>query len=419
MAFPLLEPAVQIRCPHCHQPMELVDDDPSGDVTCESCGSGFNLADGEPVVDGGSLPPCVPKWIRSLADEICELAKQVDFEPFRKAVVEWVHEKAVLNDLEKRHRDWVEKEVKAGRTVTASDEEERQKNGEPAPEGRMLVGVSDGEKEHRYVWVPKSPVIEPDPDADLIEKTLDIAQSPFSDRQLSRIERLTLISAIHDRCQSGAEEINPWSFEDPISEELNPIGGARYFSLVYGIGNLTPQPDDELAPDEELARFLRNTLDLVRKDLEVNTGDDVTHPDVTGTEGTPNSGQTIPNPANPERPEVDDSTAEHQVKTNAAAAMNTAASESAEADKVFRGARRRLAVSKLLDSENSLEWVQSAVDCWVERGGKPVWAEISRAIGGKPGARTIGSSPHFAKHPNFEKAKRAMLSSDGTVTASD
>jgi hypothetical protein len=46
---------VQIRCPHCHQPIELVNDDPSGDMTCESCGSGFNLAsDGQTVADDGS-----------------------------------------------------------------------------------------------------------------------------------------------------------------------------------------------------------------------------------------------------------------------------------------------------------------------------------------------------------------------------
>ncbi len=46
---------MQIRCPHCHQPIELVNDDPSGDMTCESCGSGFNLAsDGETIADDGS-----------------------------------------------------------------------------------------------------------------------------------------------------------------------------------------------------------------------------------------------------------------------------------------------------------------------------------------------------------------------------
>ena len=36
---------LHIRCPHCHQPIELVDDDPAGDVTCSSCGSRFNLVD--------------------------------------------------------------------------------------------------------------------------------------------------------------------------------------------------------------------------------------------------------------------------------------------------------------------------------------------------------------------------------------
>jgi serine/threonine protein kinase len=46
---------MQIRCPHCHQPIELVNDDPSGDMTCGSCGSGFNLAsDLETTADFGS-----------------------------------------------------------------------------------------------------------------------------------------------------------------------------------------------------------------------------------------------------------------------------------------------------------------------------------------------------------------------------
>ena len=35
---------MQIRCPHCHQPIELVNDDPSGDLTCSSYGSSFHLA---------------------------------------------------------------------------------------------------------------------------------------------------------------------------------------------------------------------------------------------------------------------------------------------------------------------------------------------------------------------------------------
>lgn len=46
---------MQIRCPHCHQKIDLVDDDPSSDVNCSSCGSSFNLAkDGETVADDGS-----------------------------------------------------------------------------------------------------------------------------------------------------------------------------------------------------------------------------------------------------------------------------------------------------------------------------------------------------------------------------
>ena len=35
---------MQVRCPHCHNPIDVVNDDPSGDVSCPSCGSCFNLA---------------------------------------------------------------------------------------------------------------------------------------------------------------------------------------------------------------------------------------------------------------------------------------------------------------------------------------------------------------------------------------
>lgn len=46
---------MQIRCPHCHQPIEVINDDPSGEMSCESCGSAFNLAaDSETVGDDGS-----------------------------------------------------------------------------------------------------------------------------------------------------------------------------------------------------------------------------------------------------------------------------------------------------------------------------------------------------------------------------
>ncbi len=35
---------MQVRCPHCHNGIEVLNDDPSGDVSCPSCGSCFNLA---------------------------------------------------------------------------------------------------------------------------------------------------------------------------------------------------------------------------------------------------------------------------------------------------------------------------------------------------------------------------------------
>ena len=35
---------MHIRCPHCHNPIEVVDDNPASDVTCSSCGSAINLA---------------------------------------------------------------------------------------------------------------------------------------------------------------------------------------------------------------------------------------------------------------------------------------------------------------------------------------------------------------------------------------
>ncbi|MBC7822216.1 MAG: protein kinase, partial [Planctomycetaceae bacterium] len=35
---------MQIRCPHCRNPIDVVEEDPSGDVSCPSCGNSFNLA---------------------------------------------------------------------------------------------------------------------------------------------------------------------------------------------------------------------------------------------------------------------------------------------------------------------------------------------------------------------------------------
>ena len=39
--------ALHIRCPHCHSPIELVDEGPLTDIDCPSCGSRFNLVSGQ------------------------------------------------------------------------------------------------------------------------------------------------------------------------------------------------------------------------------------------------------------------------------------------------------------------------------------------------------------------------------------
>ena len=38
---------MQIRCPHCHNPIEVVDADPLTDLSCPACGSSFSLISGE------------------------------------------------------------------------------------------------------------------------------------------------------------------------------------------------------------------------------------------------------------------------------------------------------------------------------------------------------------------------------------
>jgi ribosomal protein S27E len=50
--------ALHIRCPHCHHPVELVDDRALEEITCPSCGSGFCLVGDEALAfqtDGGTL----------------------------------------------------------------------------------------------------------------------------------------------------------------------------------------------------------------------------------------------------------------------------------------------------------------------------------------------------------------------------
>ena len=46
---------LHVRCPHCHNPVELVDDASLGEITCHACGSTFSLVDEEGTA-GGTRP---------------------------------------------------------------------------------------------------------------------------------------------------------------------------------------------------------------------------------------------------------------------------------------------------------------------------------------------------------------------------
>ena len=48
---------MQVRCPHCHNATEVVDDSRLEEITCPSCGSGFSLiGDDETVTYHGNSP---------------------------------------------------------------------------------------------------------------------------------------------------------------------------------------------------------------------------------------------------------------------------------------------------------------------------------------------------------------------------
>ena len=55
---PRLPRALHIRCPHCRNPIEVVDDSPLSEIVCPSCGSNFSLIGDEALAvrsQGGSL----------------------------------------------------------------------------------------------------------------------------------------------------------------------------------------------------------------------------------------------------------------------------------------------------------------------------------------------------------------------------
>ena len=45
---------MHIRCPHCHNAIEIVEDSSFRDVECPSCGSHFNLVGGDAPTESWS-----------------------------------------------------------------------------------------------------------------------------------------------------------------------------------------------------------------------------------------------------------------------------------------------------------------------------------------------------------------------------
>ncbi len=43
------DPEMHVRCPHCHNPIEVVGDDSFTDLECPSCGSHFPLVGAQPT----------------------------------------------------------------------------------------------------------------------------------------------------------------------------------------------------------------------------------------------------------------------------------------------------------------------------------------------------------------------------------
>ena len=46
---------MRIRCPHCHHPIETIENDPLVEIDCPSCGSNFSLISGHTATRAGRM----------------------------------------------------------------------------------------------------------------------------------------------------------------------------------------------------------------------------------------------------------------------------------------------------------------------------------------------------------------------------
>lgn len=220
-----------------------------------------------------------PAWIRHQSDGILELVTEFGFDPFRAAVVEWVRLQhvEVQTDYWKKRREWAKKEHRQGRFWSLHDINEVFEGGRQPPGCWPDCESDEMQLERVYVGLEGVHVLFPPELRIEVPNGSDPVERASTFDSLDRLERLTLLSAIHDRCQHGAEYIDPWSIQPPPE-----IDGTRYWGLIWDVPNLFASdlfagpdnpagigtlPPSEESPGDEVERYMRNMIDRVRGEL--------------------------------------------------------------------------------------------------------------------------------------------------------